>query len=312
MKRIFILLISVLALTNCSTKKPAEQIIIFHAGSMSYPLRSVLEGFKLENPEISILYEAAGSVASARKVTELKRPADILILADYQIIDQMLIPDYSNFNIHFATNSIGLAYNRDSRYSENINAVNWHEILQLPDVKTGIADPQADPCGYRTRMLLQLAEKMYSDSLLELSILSKKKFYQRPKETDLIALLETRTIDYVFIYESIAHQHGLEFLALSDSLNLSQNALNTWYKNAEIKLRGEHPGEETTLKGEAITYGLTILNNAPNKKSAYKFVNWLLQSEKGILLLKNAGLKPLFPAQVHYEGAYPIDLKLNQ
>ncbi|PKP53620.1 MAG: tungstate ABC transporter substrate-binding protein WtpA [Bacteroidetes bacterium HGW-Bacteroidetes-1] len=312
MKRIFILLITVLALTNCSTKKPAEQIIIFHAGSMSYPLRSVLEGFKLENPEISILHEAAGSVASARKVTELKRPADILILADYQIIDQMLIPDFSSFNIHFATNSIGLAYTRDSRYSENINAVNWHEILQHPDVKTGVADPQADPCGYRTRMLLQLAEKIYSDSLLGQSILSEKKFYQRPKETDLIALLETRTIDYIFIYESISHQHGLEFLALSDSLNLSQNTLNNWYKNAEIKLRGEHKGDETTLKGEAITYGLTILNNAPNKKSAYKFVNWLLQSDKGILLLKNAGLKPLFPAQVHYEGTYPIDLKLNQ
>ena len=50
--------------------------------------------------------------------------------------------------------------------------------------------------------------------------------YIRPKETDLLALLEAGEIDYLFIYRSVAGQHGLKMILLDDEINLKSSALN--------------------------------------------------------------------------------------
>ncbi len=42
-----------------------------------------------------------------------------------------------------------------------IDAGNWHEILLRPDVQYGHSDPNSDPCGYRSLLTWQLAEKYY-------------------------------------------------------------------------------------------------------------------------------------------------------
>jgi molybdate/tungstate transport system substrate-binding protein len=307
---LLLLLFSVLWITQCSPAKQKEKVIIFHAGSLSYPLKALIEAFNTEHPDIEIISEAAGSLATARKVTELKRKADILALADYQIVDRLLIPDYANFNIHFASNSIGLAYTEHSHYAETINPENWLEILKKPEVKIGASDPDADPCGYRTRMLLQLAEKTESQENLIDELFTPQKLHQRPKETDLIALLETKTIDYIFLYESVSRQHGLKFLALSDSVNLSQPTLNKWYKNAALTVRGSEEGSKIQLEGEAIVYGLTVLKDAPNKTNAYFFLQWMLNPDKGLKTIRDAGLTPVIPLVITHSE--PLEKEIQQ
>jgi molybdate/tungstate transport system substrate-binding protein len=307
---LLLLLFSVLWITQCSPAKQKEKVIIFHAGSLSYPLKALIEAFNTEHPDIEIISEAAGSLATARKVTELKRKADILALADYQIVDRLLIPDYANFNIHFASNSIGLAYTEHSHYAETINPENWLEILKKPEVKIGASDPDADPCGYRTRMLLQLAEKTESQENLIDELFTPQKLHQRPKETDLIALLETKTIDYIFLYESVSRQHGLKFLALSDSVNLSQPTLNKWYKNAALIVRGSEEGSKIQLEGEAIVYGLTVLKDAPNKTNAYFFLQWMLNPDKGLKTIRDAGLTPVIPLVITHSE--PLEKETQQ
>ncbi len=307
-----LLLASVLWFSNCSQNKEKERVIIFHAGSLSYPFKALIDAFALEYPNIEIITEAAGSLATVRKVTELKRKADILALADYQIIDRLLIPEYTNFNIHFVTNSIGLAYTENSLFAERINAENWIEILKKPEVKIGASDPDADPCGYRTRMLLQLAEKTNDETSLVNAMFTPQKLHQRPKENDLIALLETKTIDYIFLYESVSQQHGLKFLALSDSINLSQPSLNSWYKNAELSVRGSEEGSTIQLEGEAIVYGLTVLENAPNKTNAYLFIQWMLNPEKGLKTIQKTGLAPIAPPFITHTGTLPKEIQQIQ
>lgn len=46
--------------------------------------------------------EAAGSRDCARKIRDLKRPCDVLASADYLVIEQLLVPDYADWNICFA------------------------------------------------------------------------------------------------------------------------------------------------------------------------------------------------------------------
>jgi len=84
--------------------------------------------------------------------------------ADYTVIDQLLIPTYADWNIRFATNRLVLCYTNTSNYAKEINAQNWYEILLKKDVVWGHADHNIDPCGYRSVMVLQLAEKYYTKS----------------------------------------------------------------------------------------------------------------------------------------------------
>ena len=79
-------------------------LVIFHAGSLSVPLKEVAAEFKKLYPQVNIQMEAAGSVASARKITDLDKPCDIMASADYAVIDRMLIPKFADYNIKFATN----------------------------------------------------------------------------------------------------------------------------------------------------------------------------------------------------------------
>jgi molybdate/tungstate transport system substrate-binding protein len=45
-------------------------------------------------------------------------------------------------------------------------------------------------------------------------MVSKNKDFIRPKEVDLVALIESNAIDYMFQYKSVAIQHGLKYIEL--------------------------------------------------------------------------------------------------
>jgi molybdate/tungstate transport system substrate-binding protein len=155
---------------NSGDEKKRE-LLVFHAGSLSLPFKQIAKAFEEKNPGVSIKTEAAGSVASARKITDLHRYCDIFASADYKVIDDMLIPDYANFNIKFAGNEMAIVYTEHSKYADEINDRNWTEILLKDDVTYGRSNPDDDPCGYRTVLVSKLAEKYYnlsgfSDKLL--------------------------------------------------------------------------------------------------------------------------------------------------
>lgn len=295
---------------SCAHKQNQEAITIFHAGSLSYPITEITAAYLAKNPGVAIYTEAAGSVASIRKITELGRQADLLASADHHLIDQLLIPEHADHNIRFATNSIVIAYNERSLHSGHINSHNWAETLMDTEVHIGSSDPDADPCGYRTLLCLQLEGLRTGKDNLTGLILSGKRHYLRPKETDLIALLETGTIDYMFIYESVAIQHGMRHIKLSDSVNLSNPALTDWYAQSKVMIRGTEPGSQLEIKGEPITYGITVLKNAANEKRAWDFVNFVLNPDKGGKILKASGQQPVYPAQVNDIAGIPDEIMI--
>jgi molybdate/tungstate transport system substrate-binding protein len=307
LSKFFMMVLLVFALLGCQQQD--KKLVIFHAGSLSYPLREMAKGFEADHPHIKVVAEAAGSVHTIRKVTDLKRKADIIASADYQLINKMLIPDFAGFNLLFATNGMVLAYTDKAAFANEIDTTNWVQLLKRKGVKIGASDPHADPCGYRTHLLLLLAEKYYGYEELIPTLLSGPDYYERPKETDLLALLETQTIDYIFIYESVAVQHGLRYLKLPDSINLSNPGLDQWYASVSVEIRGSSPDESIVMPGESITYGITLLNDAPNAHVAGLFLEWLLNPEKGGLALERSGQRAIFPAEAYGYNTLPEKLK---
>lgn len=295
----------VVALVNSLPQTAAEnriaadsaggELVIFHAGSLAVPFREVSARFNEMYPNVRIKAEAAGSRDSARKISDLGRSCDVLGSADYRVIDTLLMPRHAVFNIRFATNEMVIAYTPDSSRADAISADNWPEVLLDEGVAFGRADPNRDPCGYRTVMVFQLAERYYKIPGLARALQDKhRRRYIRPKETDLLALLEVGEIDFLFIYRSVALQHGLEFVPLPDEVNLESPELAGLYATAEVQLSGNKPGELLTRKGAPMVYGVTIPSNSPNRELAEKWVGLLLSST-GRDIMKRNGQPPIAP-----------------
>jgi molybdate/tungstate transport system substrate-binding protein len=308
---LFLLASLLFVISGCKNSKKHDQdkLIIFHAGSLSVPLKQISAEFQKENPTVEIFAEAAGSVACARKITDLNRPCDVMLSADHNVIDKFLIPGHAGWSLQFASNEMVIAFNEKSLHAAEINRSNWPEILTRKKVRYGRSDPNSDPCGYRTVMCLELADQMYDFPELAQSLLNKDIRYIRPKETDLLALLETHTIDYIFIYKSVAAQHQLKYITLSDSVNLNKPDHAEWYKNAVVKINGEKPGEKITQQGEPMIYGLTIPANSPNKELAVKYVAFLLNKDKGMKIMEQNGQPSLVPSPSQYWQNIPADLQ---
>jgi molybdate/tungstate transport system substrate-binding protein len=297
------------SLLNTYSNIDSQQLIIFHAGSLAVPFKQTCEEFNVHHPDVKIIREAAGSRVCARKIVDLNRLCDVLASADYTVIDTLLIPEHADWNIKFAANEMVIAFRKDSRKADKINKINWCDILLDKDVALGRSDPNADPCGYRSVLTIKLAEKFYKRAGLADKMLAKDKKYIRPKEVDLLALLETGELDYMFIYRSVAEQHKLRYLLLPDEINLRKTQLSDLYKRASVRLTGTMPGTFITKFGEPIVYGVTIPKNAPNRELAMVFLTFLLDADKGGAILEKNGQTSVIPSPTDTFDSLPGCLK---
>lgn len=297
MKHLLLLLSVSTAFVGGCRNTPAskqKEVIIFHAGSLSVPFKELGDLYEKRNPGTRILREPAGSLVCARKITELKMPCDIIASADYTVINQLLIPDYTTWSVRFATNAIVIAFQEKSKYSSEIDSLNWPDILLRNDVSYARSDPDSDPCGYRSIMTFQLAEKYYGRPGLAARLEEKDRDFIRPKEVDLVALVESNAVDYMFQYRSVAIQHNLKYIELPDDINLGNPEKESVYQSVSVDVTGNTPGSTVTMKGDYINYGLSVLTQAQNKKGAEDFVSFLLSEEGRNVFLKD-GQKPIYP-----------------
>jgi len=279
--------------------EPQGKLVMFHAGSLSVPFEAMEKAFEAKYPKVDLQREAGGSQACARKITDLKKPCDIMASADYKVIDKLLIPNNADWNIRFATNQLVLCYTDKSKFAGEVNAKNWYEILQKKGVVWGHSDPNLDPCGYRSLMVLQLAEKHYKiPGLYDKMIANRPKENVRPKSVELVSLLQTGNMDYAWEYLSVAVQHGLKYIVLPDEINLGNYKYDKFYQQALVQVTGKKPGTFMDMKGDSVTYGITVLKDAPNKEAAIAFLKYMLDPQGGLKILKDQGQPPFIPCRV--------------
>jgi molybdate/tungstate transport system substrate-binding protein len=289
----------VLFFAGSASAEPSGKLVIYHAGSLTVPFTAMEKAFEGMYPNVDVQRQSGGSTKLARMISELGQPADIMASADYLVIDKMLVPQLADWNARFATNQIVLCYTPSSRYASEINAANWTEILQRPDVVWGHSDPNLDPCGYRSLMTLQLAEKFSGQAGLYDKLLANRPDKNvRPKSVELISMMESGNMDYAFEYMSVAVQHGLKYVAFDDHINLGNYAMDSFYRDAVVKVTGKKPGTFMELRGSSITYGVTMLKAAANPEAAEAFLAYLLDENGGLKVLKEQGQPPIVPPSV--------------
>ncbi len=312
MRKFMFLGLLVIFLVGCTIAQPqtglSGTLTIFHAGSLTVPMKELTEAFQAEHPGVTFETEASGSNAAARKISELEREADVMMSADYTVIDKLLIPDFAGWNVQFARNMMVIAYTDQSLHADEINGDNWYEILTRDDVLYGHSDPDADPCGYRTLLVWQLAEAHYGVEGLNARLEEHcPPENVRPKSVQLIALLESGDMDYAWEYRSVAVQHGMKFVELPDEINLSLVEQADFYSQATVEIAGKEPGTTMTMTGKPIVYGVTIPRNAPHPELAAEFVKFLLGPE-GQAIMESQGQPPIVPPVAAEPGALPDSL----
>jgi len=304
--------------------KPQREIKlkIFHAGSLIISFEELEKKFEEKHPNVDVQREASGSVEAVRKITEVGKVADVVALADYGLIQDAMMPEYANWYIKFAKDSIVLAYTDQSKYAEDINGENWYEILRKPGVRFGFSNPNLDPCGYRTPMVFKLSELHYNTSIFDLvsdntaitlnetrgtylintpeHLEPRGKVTIRDKSVDLIALTKAGELDYAFEYRSVAVQHGLRFVELPPQIDLGEEGYGEVYK--KVRLR-DAAGK--TRVGKPIVYGIAVPSNAINEKLGVEFIK-LVVSEEGLETFRRLGQIPIAPAEA--AGNTPTEL----
>jgi len=284
---------------STATAKVEGTLTIYHAGSLSVPFAQMITDFKSMHPELKVVTKAGGSTKMARLISEKGESADIMASADYMVIDNNLIPGFADWNIRFATNRLVLCYTDKSKMANEVSSENWPEILQNPTVKWGHSDPDLDPCGYRSLMVMQLAENHYKiGGLYEKLLANRPSENVKAKAIHLVKLLQSGDLDYGWEYLSVAKQHGLKYVDLDDAINLGNYQYDKEYGEAHVKVTGKKPGSYIEKKGKSITYGITILKNAANKEAAVAFVEYLLTVDRGSAILEEMGQPPFIPARV--------------
>lgn len=280
--------------------KSRTEIVVFHAASLSRLFLDVGERFERAHPEYRIRAEPSGSQVAARKVAELGLVADLVAVADIRVLDQLLVPGHADWSLGFATNEMVLAQAAHSRFTEEVSSRSWPEVLTRPQVRLGRVDPDLAPIGYQTLLAWQLSEKLPLLAPQNTGLLAKLAArcaaeHVVSDESELVALLEGRAIDYAFLYRSTAEDHRLKLTELPAEVNLSRPELATAYTGAEVEVSMKSGAPKVKIRGAPLLYGFAIPHNAPHPQGAVLLAAFLL-GEEGRAAMRRAGFRAVAPA----------------
>ncbi|HXT14748.1 MAG TPA: extracellular solute-binding protein [Gemmatimonadaceae bacterium] len=280
----------------------ADTLVLFLAASLTKPLQPVLDSFALRSGTV-IQRESGASLEHARKLTELHRVPDVLMLADADVFPQLLVPAYASWYADFARNRMVVAYTSRSKHAADITRGNWTRVLRGRDVEVGRTDPDLAPVGYRTLLMMKLAERFYHTPGLSSALLDNAPARNmRPNAAELAALLASGELDYIYDYQSVAESNGFRFIALPSEIDLGDPARARAYANVSVNVRGTEPGKRTVFRGAPIVYGLSVPREAPHSAAAIAFLRYL-ESPEVIARLRAAHVDMLDGLVIHGSGA---------
>jgi molybdate/tungstate transport system substrate-binding protein len=279
-------------------------LTVFGAGTLSAPFTAEIAAFKKANPGVSVhsMFGASGDMVKA--ITQLHQPADVLGVADYSLIPKLMFTASATWYLGFVSNQITFAYTSHSKGASGLTPANWYKVLAQPGVHIGRSNPAADPSGYQTLQMLQLANGYYNDPGLSASVLKNSPDSSVAEtETSLLAALQSGQIDYLAIYKSTAQEEHLKYIALPDQINLSDPAMAAGYAKVSISA-----GSLGTLTAKPIIYGLTIPTSAPDAALGQKFISFVI-GPQGQAIMRSQGFVVISPALANPQDKVPASVK---
>lgn len=232
---------------------------------------------------ITVLGRAGGSTALAHMIRDGLVPADVFVSAEPGV-NRILAPaagvPSASWFLTFGTTSMVVSYAPGRRFATALRTGRWFQALASPGLRLGRTDPALDPKGFRTILVMRLAETYYHEPGLARRVLgSDENPAQIFPEEALIGRLTSGQLDAGFFYLVEAVAERLPYVTLPAALNLSDPEYAASYATASYV-----DASGVRHSGAPIVYTVTIPSASRNSRGAARFVAFLLGREGRALL----------------------------
>lgn len=283
--RVLVLVLSLA--TGCADAGtvPGDTLLVHAAASLAGPLRALTDSMA-GSGRLTVQVEHGGSLELARRVTEVGRIPDAMLLADEEVFPQLLMPGAASWYVRFARNRMVIAYTDRSRRAAQMSPGSWRRVLLADDVLVGRPDPEIAPAGYRALLTFALAERHYGEPGLAARLAARTPArLVRGNAADLAALLEAGELDYIVEYESLARVRGFLWVPLPPEIDLGDPARAAEYARATVRVRQGR--DSVTRRGAPIMYAVSVPRGAPHPSVGTRFVARLLGTDGRALLRRH-------------------------
>ncbi|MFC4544729.1 extracellular solute-binding protein [Halosolutus amylolyticus] len=260
-----------------------DRVRVLAAGSLAVVLEEhVGPAFQAE-AGIRYAGEYHGSNALMRMIEERTKHPDVVISADVDLLRERLYPDHADWDVEFATNAVGIAYDPSADVGGRLaDGEPWYEVLaDAGPGEVAISDPDLDPLGYRAVLLFELAEREHGLEGFRETMVDRA--YREPNESALLAGIEAGDRACAVCYRNMASDHGVPFLGLPDAYNFANPAYADRYERVTYTTADGY-----TVSGSPVVYNATVRTGADEADAGRSFVTFLLDRPE---LLAEHGLR---------------------
>ena len=257
-------------------------VSVLSAGSLATAFEDHVGPAFEDETGVEVHGEYYGSNAVMRMVEDGTEHPDVVASADATLLRERLYGAFTDWDVEFATNSLGLGYNPATPLGRRLDAGSqWYEAVR--DTEAGdvaIGDPDLDPLGYRAIQAFELAERAHDlDGFRERMV---DLVYREPEEPQLMAGVETGARAAAVVYRNMAVDHGVPFVEFPDVYDFSTAELADHYATVTYTTDDGY-----TARGRPILYNATVNDEADNPVDGRRLVQFLADNPD---VLQEAGL----------------------
>jgi molybdate/tungstate transport system substrate-binding protein len=286
--------LSIVLACSCGEGKKASascDVRLFYAAGMAPVVQELVK--QCRGDSIEVKAEGGGSLEVCRKVTELHRDADVLMLADNRLVATHL-GGVCQWRIDFARDELVLGI---GIHAPNVDKAEraWTEAIVDSAVRLARVDEKIGPLGYWTLIALTLQERSGPAGLCDLFVKRCAKVVDDAGR--IVPLLKTGETDYAFLYRSTCTVNQIRFIPLDSTINLG--SLNVNYGSARISytVGNAESAKTVTVKGAPVVWSLCMPRTSLNADCARRMVARLLTNRAS--LLESRGFHCIDPPRVY-------------
>ena len=271
------------------------KVFVMYAGSLVKIFETFLGPSFQNQTGYTYVGEGKGSVQIANLIVDGFRKPDIFVSAGTIPIEKIMDnkPPLANWLIKFASAEMVIAYSPTSHFYTDLEKartgqIPWYKVISENGFEFGRTDPELDPKGYNIIITAKLSNLYYNDSTLKQRILGDDRNPKQifPEET-LNTILESGQVDAIAAYKHEAISRGLSYITLPLQINLGNSNFTNFYKMASYTFSSN---DGKIVYGGPVYFSVTIPDTNKNFNGAISFINYLISSDKGKLILEKQGL----------------------
>lgn len=259
-----------------------ESVAVLSAGSLATTFEDYVGPAVADGAGVDLRGEYYGTNAIVRMVVEGTKTPDVVVSADATLLRDRLYDGFATWDLEFAANGVGIAYDPDTSFGAALEAGEpWYDLLLESDPgDVVVGDPDLDPLGYRAVQAFDLVEREHDRPGFREAAL--ERVVEEPDEPQMLAGVESGSRAAAIVYRNMAVDHGVDFRAFPDAYNFADPDRADWYATATYAPDGEDP-----IEGRPVVYNATVLEDAAAPEAGRTLVSFLAERPD---LLDEAGL----------------------